>query len=113
MPRRSASRARVGSRLHSSGEALCFPPLVSFRHVRDPSRRREMESAARGFGTRYTMIYQDTTAGLLTSTAERLVKITIGSSSAGAPRSSPRALRTRPGASSARRSATARSRHAS
>ncbi|MDA1143317.1 MAG: succinylglutamate desuccinylase/aspartoacylase family protein [Planctomycetota bacterium] len=38
-----------------------------------------MSQAARDFGAQFVMIYQDNTPGLLTSTAERLGKITIGS----------------------------------
>jgi predicted deacylase len=40
--------------------------------------RRQFEAAARGFGTPFVQIYQDRTPGLLTSRAEELGKITIG-----------------------------------
>jgi predicted deacylase len=63
--------------IHSGGD-IRFTPCSSFHHVDDPCQRAEMEIAARGFGCRFTMIYQNQTAGLLTSTAERLGKITIG-----------------------------------
>jgi predicted deacylase len=62
----------------SGGETMRFPTLVSFHHARDTARRREMETAARGFGTRSTMINHDTAAVPQASTAERVGMITIG-----------------------------------
>jgi predicted deacylase len=55
-----------------------FAPLASLHQVSDPRQRRAMEETARGFGTRFTLIYQNATAGLLTSAAENLGKITLG-----------------------------------
>jgi N-alpha-acetyl-L-2,4-diaminobutyrate deacetylase len=46
--------------------------------VSDPRQRKAMEDTARGFGTRFTLVYQNATAGLLTSAAENLGKITLG-----------------------------------
>jgi len=65
--------------LHAGGRVARFPMVSSFHHVADPEQRRGMEACARGFGVPFVMIYQDQTPGLLTSTAERLGKITIGS----------------------------------
>ena len=65
--------------LHAGGQTLCFPPLPSFHHDLDDSRKRlETEELARGFGTKFTLAYQNTTPGLLTSCAESLGKITLG-----------------------------------
>lgn len=65
--------------IHSGGQVARFTPVTSFHHVSDVKQRREMERTARGFGARFTMNYQNNTPGLLTSMAERLGKITIGS----------------------------------
>jgi predicted deacylase len=65
--------------IHSGGEVARFALLTSFHHVADARQHRAMEATARGFGSRFTMKYQNTTPGLLTSTAEALGKITIGS----------------------------------
>ncbi len=70
--------AHVVLDIHSGGDVARFPPLASFHSVEDRSQRKEFEAAARGFGTRFTMIYQNQTPGLLTSAAERLGKITVG-----------------------------------
>jgi predicted deacylase len=71
------AHAHIVLDLHSAG-SYRFVPCSSFHHVDDPTQRRQMETAARDFGCRFTMIYQNQTAGLLTSTAEQLGKITIG-----------------------------------
>jgi len=65
--------------IHSGGEVARFALLTSFHHVEDKAQHRAMEETARNFGSRFTMKYQNNTPGLLTSTAERLGKITIGS----------------------------------
>lgn len=65
--------------LHSGGPQMRFTPCTSFHRVSDPSQEKAMAETARDFGCRFTMMYQDQTAGLLTSTAERLGKITLGS----------------------------------
>jgi predicted deacylase len=72
-------RVHVVLDIHSGGQVARFVPISSFHHVENESQRRAMETAARGFGARFTMIYQNKTPGLLTSMAERLGKITIGS----------------------------------
>jgi len=64
--------------LHAGGEVARFAPLASMHRVGDARQRKSMEDTARGFGTRFTLIYQNATAGLLTSAAENLGKITLG-----------------------------------
>lgn len=64
--------------IHSGGRVARFPHLMSFHHLEDPEQRRRSERLARGFGAPFTMIYQNQTPGLLTSTAEALGKITLG-----------------------------------
>jgi predicted deacylase len=64
--------------LHSATNAFDFALVSSFHYVSDQGQQRQMEETARGFGTRFVMVYQNDTPGLLTSTAERLGKITIG-----------------------------------
>ncbi len=64
--------------IHSGGLVARFPLLAEFHAVEDPGRRHDFEEAARGFGTRFVQIYQNRTPGLLTSRAEELGKITIG-----------------------------------
>jgi len=63
--------------IHSGGNVARFVPLTCFHHVNDPVQNRAMEETARGFGCRFTMKYMDG-PGLLTSAAEGLGKITIG-----------------------------------
>jgi predicted deacylase len=46
--------------------------------ISDLRQRKGMEETARGFGTRFVLIYQNATPGLLTSAAEKLGKITLG-----------------------------------
>ncbi len=70
--------AHVVLDIHSGGEVARFPPLASFHSIDDASQRKEIEATARGFGTRFTMVYQNQTPGLLTSAAEKLGKITVG-----------------------------------
>ena len=64
--------------IHSGGRVARFPLVSSFHEVADEAQHLAMEVAARDFGAPVTMIYQNQTAGLLTSTSERLGKITIG-----------------------------------
>lgn len=70
--------AHVVLDIHSGGDTLKFVPVSSFHEMADPEQRRLTEKAARSFGCRFTMIYQNNTKGLLTSTAENYGKITIG-----------------------------------
>jgi predicted deacylase len=46
--------------------------------VADADQQKQMQETARGFGVPLVMIYQDKTPGLLSSTAERMGKITVG-----------------------------------
>jgi len=64
--------------LHAGGEVARFVPLTSMHEISDLRQRKAMEETARGFGTRFVLIYQNATPGLLTSTAEKLGKITLG-----------------------------------
>lgn len=64
--------------LHSGGEVARFSPCSSFHPLNDPQQSRQIEEAARWFGTPLVMVYQNRTPGLLPSEAERLGKITIG-----------------------------------
>jgi predicted deacylase len=64
--------------IHSGGLVSRFDPLSSFHYVENSHQRKTMEVLARGFGCKLTMRYQNNTPGLLTSTAEKLGKLTIG-----------------------------------
>jgi N-alpha-acetyl-L-2,4-diaminobutyrate deacetylase len=64
--------------LHSGGEVCRFPPTANVHFMKDPVQRRAMEETARGFGTKFIMVYQNLTPGLLTGLAEDLGKISIG-----------------------------------
>jgi N-alpha-acetyl-L-2,4-diaminobutyrate deacetylase len=64
--------------LHAGGEVARFSPCASFHPLEDPQQSRQIEEAARWFGTPLVMVYQNRTPGLLPSEAERLGKITIG-----------------------------------
>jgi predicted deacylase len=64
--------------LHAGGEVARFVPLTSMHEISDLRQRKGMEETARGFGTRFVLIYQNATPGLLTSAAEKLGKITLG-----------------------------------
>ncbi|MCC7261983.1 MAG: succinylglutamate desuccinylase/aspartoacylase family protein [Candidatus Latescibacteria bacterium] len=64
--------------LHSGGEVARFSPCASYHPLEDPVQSRQIEEAARWFGTPLVMVYQNRTPGLLPSEAERLGKITIG-----------------------------------
>jgi predicted deacylase len=64
--------------IHSGGEVARFCPTANIHSMKDPVQRRAMEEAARGFGTKFVMVYQNLTPGLLTALAEDLGKITVG-----------------------------------
>jgi predicted deacylase len=64
--------------LHAGGQVARFPQLASMHWVDDAPQRRAMIETARGFGCRFILFYQNSTPGLLTSTAESLGKITVG-----------------------------------
>jgi len=71
-------RVHVVIDLHSGGTnefALC----TSFHPIDDPEQGRVIADTARWFGTPVVLTYQNATPGLLTSEAERLGKITVGS----------------------------------
>jgi predicted deacylase len=64
--------------LHAGGQVARFPALASMHWVEDAAQRSEMVETARGFGCRFLLFYQNSTPGLLTSTAEALGKVTVG-----------------------------------
>jgi N-alpha-acetyl-L-2,4-diaminobutyrate deacetylase len=64
--------------LHSGGLVAQFALCTSFHPVDDPVQGRLIEETARWFGTPLVITYQNETAGLLPSEAERLGKITVG-----------------------------------
>jgi predicted deacylase len=64
--------------LHAGGQVARFPQLASMHDVTDAAQKREMLETARGFGCRFNLFYQNSTPGLLTSTAENLGKVTVG-----------------------------------
>lgn len=64
--------------LHSGGQVARFLPCASFHLVDDLATHRLIETTARDFGTPIVMAYQNETPGLLTSEAEILGKITVG-----------------------------------
>lgn len=64
--------------LHSGGQQIRFAPCASFHPIEDKEQAAATREAARWFGTPLVMIYQNRTPGLLTSEAERLGKITVG-----------------------------------
>lgn len=65
--------------LHSGGRQIRFLLCTSFHPIDDPVQGKQIEETARWFGTPAVITYQNATPGLLTSEAERLGKITIGS----------------------------------
>ncbi len=71
-------QAHVVLDLHSGGDVLRFQLCASFHLVDEPEQSRLIEDTARWFGTPLLMVYQNRTSGLLTSEAERLGKITVG-----------------------------------
>ncbi|MBC7855125.1 MAG: succinylglutamate desuccinylase/aspartoacylase family protein [Pirellulaceae bacterium] len=64
--------------LHSGGNQIRFDLCSSFHPIADPDLAKQTEEAARWFGVPLIMVYQNQTPGLLTSEAERLGKITVG-----------------------------------
>jgi predicted deacylase len=71
-------QAHVVIDLHAGGQVARFAPCTSFHYVADAKQQKQMQDVARGFGVPFVMIYQDKTPGLLTSTAERMGKISVG-----------------------------------
>jgi predicted deacylase len=65
--------------LHSGGLVARYAACTSFHPIADPEQSRRIEETARWFGTPLVVTYQNETPGLLTSEAERLGKITVGS----------------------------------
>lgn len=70
--------AHVVLDLHSGGNQIRFDFCSSFHPIDDPDLAREIAETARWFGCPLIMVYQNRTPGLLTSEAERLGKITVG-----------------------------------
>jgi predicted deacylase len=64
--------------IHAGGEVARFPATANIHFMKDPAQRRAMEEAARGFGTKFIMVYQNLTQGLLTALAEDLGKVIVG-----------------------------------
>lgn len=64
--------------IHAGGEVARFPATANIHSMSDPTQRKAMEEAARAFGTKFIMVCQNQTPGLLTSLAEDLGKITVG-----------------------------------
>jgi N-alpha-acetyl-L-2,4-diaminobutyrate deacetylase len=64
--------------IHSGGEVARFAGTANVHWMADPVQRRAMEETARGFGTKFVMVYQNLTPGLLTGLAENLGKISVG-----------------------------------
>jgi N-alpha-acetyl-L-2,4-diaminobutyrate deacetylase len=64
--------------IHAGGEVARFPATANIHYLPDPAQRRAAETAARGFGTQFIMVYQNSTPGLLTSLSEEMGKITVG-----------------------------------
>ncbi len=70
--------AHVVLDLHSGGQQIRFDICASFHPLDNPRQASDIAETARWFGTPLIMIYQNRTPGLLTSEAERLGKITVG-----------------------------------
>ena len=64
--------------LHSGGNQMRFDLCSSYHPIDDPEQAEAIAETARWFGTPMIMVYQNRTPGLLTSEAERLGKITVG-----------------------------------
>lgn len=64
--------------LHSGGNQIRFDICASFHPIDDPAQAAAIAETARWFGCPLIMVYQNRTPGLLTSEAERLGKITVG-----------------------------------
>ena len=70
--------AHVVLDLHSGGQQMRFGLCASFHPIDDPEQAKAIAETARWFGSPLIMTYQNRTPGLLTSEAERLGKITVG-----------------------------------
>jgi len=64
--------------LHSGGNQIRFDICSSFHPIEDREQSRLIAETASWFGVPLIMVYQNNTPGLLTSEAERLGKITVG-----------------------------------
>lgn len=64
--------------LHSGGRQMRFDLCSSYHPIDEPAQAEAIAETARWFGTPLVMIYQNRTPGLLTSEAERLGKIAVG-----------------------------------
>jgi predicted deacylase len=64
--------------LHAGGLVGQFAACTSYHPLDDPAQGALVEETARLFGTPLVITYQNETPGLLTSEAERLGKVTIG-----------------------------------
>lgn len=64
--------------LHSGGNQIRFDICASFHPIDNPELAKATAETARWFGVPLIMVYQNRTPGLLTSEAERLGKITVG-----------------------------------
>ena len=64
--------------LHSGGNQIRFDLCASFHPIDNADQRQQIAETAQWFGVPLIMIYQNNTPGLLTSEAERLGKITVG-----------------------------------
>ncbi len=71
-------RVHVVLDLHSGGDVARFVLCANYHRVEDPQQAAKIEETARWFGTPALMVYQNLTPGLLTSEAERLGKIAVG-----------------------------------
>lgn len=73
------SQVHVVIDLHAGGLVGQFELCTSYHPLSDPEQSRLVEETARWFGVPLVITYQNETPGLLSSEAERLGKITIGS----------------------------------
>jgi predicted deacylase len=64
--------------LHAGGDVAEFTPCASYHPIADPEQGRRIEETARWFGTPLLVTYENLTPGLLTSEAERLGKVAVG-----------------------------------
>jgi N-alpha-acetyl-L-2,4-diaminobutyrate deacetylase len=64
--------------LHSGGQVMRFAHVSSMHHSDDHTQMVRAADAARWFATPFVMVYQNDYPGLLTSEAEKLGKITVG-----------------------------------
>jgi predicted deacylase len=71
-------RVHVVLDLHSGGNQIRFDLCASYHPIDDPEQRRQTDETARWFATPLIIISHTRTPGLLTSEAERLGKVAIG-----------------------------------